>query len=272
MDCKKINNLLIDFADKQLDKEQTKIVQLHLENCNNCRREVEELAIVLNEINNVAGLEPSKKLRANFLSLIDEEKAKTKTIQAKPIQVVNDQSHYPGLRITHPLFQIAAGFAILISGLLLGLLINKNNASNDSNLLALQNEISNMKQVIMLSKLDQVSPSSRIQAVSYMEEISTPDVKVIDALIRTMNTDDNTNVRLAATNALSRFTSNQIVREALINSLNMQNDPLIQITLINIMIGLHETKAKTNIQRIVTNENTIQSVKSIAEKGLEILI
>lgn len=271
MDCKKINSLLIDFVDKQLDTEQIKIVQNHLEKCKSCRQEVEELAVVMSEINKTSEEKPSTKLRANFMQMIKDEKLASKSIEAKPIQIKTTHKQYPRFRFMNPIYQIAAGFAILISGLLLGLLINKN-ASNSTEMMALQNEVSMMKQVVMLSKLDQTSPSSRIQAVNYMNEISTPDPKVIDALINTMNTDENSNVRLAATTALSRFTDNQIVREALINSLTIQDDPMVQITLINIMIGMHETKAKSYIEQIASNENTNKSVKSIAQRGLEILI
>ena len=272
MDCKKINSLLIDFVDKQLDAEEIKYVQLHLEGCKICRQEVEELAIVMNEINTTPENKPSSNLKANFIQMIADEKEKSKVIEAKPIKTAQAQSHYPNIRFLNPMYQVAAGFAILISGLLLGLLINKNSSIDNTELLALQNEVSTMKQVVMLSKLDQSSPSSRIQAVSYIDEISVPDPKVINALINTMNTDDNSNVRLAATTALSRFTDDQTVRDALIGSLAIQDDPMVQITLINIMIGLHETKANSYIQQIASNEETNKSVKSIAEKGLEILI
>ena len=271
MDCKRINSLLIDFVDKQLDAEQIKLVQTHLADCKNCSQEVEELAIIMNEINTIEDGEPSVKLRANFIQMIEEQKSKPLSIEAKPIQSHNSEK-FTRLRFLNPMYQVAAGFAILITGLLLGLLINKNNGVNNTELMALQSEVSYMKQVVMLSKLDQTSPSSRIQAVGYMEELTSPDPKVLNALINAMNEDDNSNVRLAATTALSRFTDNEIVREALINSLAIQDDPMVQITLINIMIGLRETKATTFIQRIANNDNTNKSVKSIAQKGLEILI
>lgn len=271
MDCKKINTLLIDFVDKQLDPDQTILVKTHLEKCKSCRQEIEELAVVVNEINKTPEDKPSAKLRSNFMQMIEDEKSTSKSIEAKPIKTQSTQVHYPRIRFMNPMYQVAAGFAILISGLLLGLLINKGN-TNNSEMMALQNEVSMMKQVVMLSKLDQTSPSLRIQAVNYMNEISTPDTEVINALIKTMNTDENSNVRLAATTALSRFTDDQIVRDALINSLTIQDDPMVQITLINIMIGMHETKAKSYIEQIASNENTNKSVKSIAQRGIEILI
>lgn len=271
MECKKINTLLIDFADKKLDATKTELVQAHLQNCKNCRQEVEELAIVMNKINIVQEQQPSNNVRANFLGMLEEEKQKRTAIEAKPIEAKTTSIH-AGMRFINPMYQIAAGFAILISGVLLGLLINKNSGMNNSELLALQTEVSNMKQVVMLSKLNQSSPSSRIQAVNYVDELSSPEPKVLKALISTMNEDENSNVRLAATTALARFTDNETVRDALINALAIQDDPMVQITLINIMIGLHETKANSYIQRIANNENTNKSVKTIAQKGLKILI
>ncbi len=226
----------------------------------------------MNEMNKISDQKPSAKLRSNFMSLIEKEKSNTKAIEAKPYHTRNHQAQNPGIRFINPMYQVAAGFAILISGLLLGLLINKNNGINNNELMALQNEVSYMKQVVMLSKLDQSSPSSRIQAVSYVNELTSPDPKVLDALISTMNEDENANVRLAATTALSRFTNNESVREALINSLAIQDDPMVQITLINIMVGLHETKANAFIEKIANNSTTNKSVKTIAQKGLEILI
>lgn len=269
MDCKRINNLLVDFVDKKLENEQIKMVQEHMAKCKACRQEVEELIVVMNEINKTKDEQPSSGLRESFMQMIEHEKSKTKTIEATPI--IESKSINVPFRLLNPMYQIAAGFALLIAGMMMGLLINKNSYDN-SEITALQNEMSYMKQVLMLSKLDQPSPSSRIQAVNYMEEISSPDPEVLDALIQTMNTDDNSNVRLAATTALSRFTNNQTVRNALIHSLSIQEDPMVQITLINIMIGLHETKAKTYIENIASNKDTNESVKSIAERGLEILI
>ena len=267
MNCNNIKSLLVDFADKNLNIEQTSLVQEHLLKCKLCREELDELSTVMNELNQTKDEQPSSKLRSNFMSLIEKEKSKTEILEAKPYYAQNRK-----IRFMNPMYQVAAGFAILISGLMLGLLINKNDGINNSELLALQNEVTNMKQVVMLSKLNQPSPSLRIQAVNYVDELASPDPRVLNALISTMNIDENSNVRLAATTALSRFADNEMVREALINSLAIQKDPMIQITLINIMIGLHETKANSYIERIANNVETNKSVKSIARKGLEILI
>ena len=272
MDCKKIKPLLIDFADKNLSEENTKLVRDHLKNCKDCRNEVEELLVLMNELNKTKEEIPSTQLKVNFMNMLEKEKSanQVEPAEAKVIQMRNNST--PGIRQFNPFYQIAAGFAILIAGVMLGLLVNKSNGASDMEIANLQNEVSYMKQVVMLSKLDQQSPSQRIQAVNYVEEIQEADPKVIEALIKTMNTDNNTSVRMAATTALSRFSNDDKVRNAMIESLSIQDDPMIQITLINIMIELHEKKATNNIQKIAHDEQTNKTVKAFAQKGLEILI
>jgi len=54
-----------------------------------------------------------------------------------------------------------------------------------------------MKQVMLLSLLNDPSASQRIRAVSYTDEFSSVDLKVIGALFTTLNGDPNVNVRLA---------------------------------------------------------------------------
>ena len=272
MECKEINSLLIDFVDKNLNQEQTEVVQKHLESCKSCRQEVEELMVVMGEIKQTGDENPSANLRSNFMQMIEAEKRKHVAVEAKPLYRQNIQQHQHRIRFMHPIYQVAAGFAILIAGMMLGLMINKSNTgTNKAELSALKSEVNSMKQMVMLSKLNQPSASSRIQAVNYIEDISFPDQKVVDALIETMNTDDNSNVRLAATTALSNFADDQRVRTALIESLATQDDPMVQITLINIMVGLREVNAKKYIQRIATNDNTNENVKLIAQKSLDIL-
>ena len=125
--------------------------------------------------------------------------------------------------------------------------------------------------MVILSKLDQQSPTTRIQAVSYMSELQFADPEITTALVRTMNTDDNVNVRMAAITALSRYTDDEMVRNSLIESLAIQDDPFIQITLINMMIQLNEKRASNYLEQIIKSEHTNKTVKTMANKGLNIL-
>ena len=87
-------------------------------------------------------------------------------------------------------------------------------------------------------------------------------------MIKTMNTDENANVRLAAIDALSKFSNEENVRNALIHSLTIQDKPVVQIALINLMVELKEARAKDAFQNIIDNESLINVVRDEASFGI----
>ena len=174
-----------------------------------------------------------------------------------------------------PLMQIAAGFAILVIGTFLGLKLSSmilSNGTPDSEMAILRNEMNEMKQLVMFSMLEQESASKRIKAVSYIEEIIEPVPKVVQALVNTLNNDKNANVRLVAVNALFRFADNQVVRDSLIEALGTQTDPLIQITLINMMVELEEKRSIGYLRKIADDTQILETVRYNAQKGLTVLL
>ncbi len=170
-------------------------------------------------------------------------------------------------------FSMAASIGFLIVGFLGGKLYDSFQAQfSRTEIAALRNDVKEMKQLVMLSMLKKQSPSERIKAVNYAEEFSEPDAKVVNALVGTLNTDGNVNVRLAAAQALARFANTKSARDALIESLEIQTDPIIQISLINLMIDLEEKRAIAPLKKLLNNRNTTQVVKEEVRKGLGTLI
>jgi hypothetical protein len=261
--CKNIQSLLIDFVDKTLDKEKTELVRQHLESCKTCSNEVDGLVVLFDKMNMVEDEQPDDSLKHNFASMLEAEKQKT----------LGSTTKKTGRKVwlQSPLSQAAAGIAILIAGMMLGLLFRTNSVSNQE-VAALQNEVNNIKDMLILTKLNQPVASERIIAASYLEEMSAPDHQVLEALITTMNTDDNSNVRMAALNALAKFRNEQLVKDALVETLSVQTDPIIQISLINILVGMQESRAVEEMYKIIENNSTNESVKKLAEQGILTLI
>ena len=52
------------------------------------------------------------------------------------------------------------------------------------------------------------------------------------------------NVRLAAVDALHGFGASPVTRTAMIQSIRKQDQPLVQIALIDLLVDLHETEAR----------------------------
>jgi len=264
--CKKIEPLLIDFVDKTLDQEETLLVKTHLEGCKNCRDEVDGLVVLFGEMNQLQDELPDQSLRQGFEAILKTEKQKVrsgKTIALKPGQ----RLHW----IYTNFGQMAAGFALLITGMLLGLLINSNRGDM-SKTDDLKNELNQMKDLLILTKLDQPSASQRIQAANYLEEMTAPDKDVFNALINTMNTDKNSNVRMAALNALAKFKNQQLVKDAFVETMSIQTDPIIQISLINILVEIQDKRAVDKMKEMLEKNSTNESVKKLAEKGILRLI
>lgn len=125
-----------------------------------------------------------------------------------------------------------------------------------------------IKKVLAFEQLPKTSASERIQAVNQSYELAQVDQAITQLLINTLNFDDNVNVRLAACQALLRFEEEPGVREALIQSLNIQTDPNIQITLIDMLVSIKEKRAAEKIQQLARNQQVLDVVRLKAEEGL----
>lgn len=129
-----------------------------------------------------------------------------------------------------------------------------------------------IKNVLAFEQLPKTSASERIQAVNQSYELAQVDRDITQLLINTLNFDDNVNVRLAACQALLRFEDEPGVREALIQSLHIQTDPNIQLTLIDMLVSIKEKRAVKEIQQLARNQQVLDIVRLKAEEGLSRLV
>jgi hypothetical protein len=137
---------------------------------------------------------------------------------------------------------------------------------------ALRQEVQEMKKVLAAGATAHYSASDRIRVVSQEFGAAPGDDEVIRLLISTMNNDPNVNVRLAASEALYQFRESEQVRHALIKSLPVQTDPLMQIALIDLLVKMKEKKALEPFQKLAKKEDLLPIVKDKAEEGIGILI
>jgi hypothetical protein len=231
--------------------------------------DLNDLEQIYDQLGEIPIPESGKQMDEKFYSMLENEKKIHEAIDSPVINLpVNNKFK---INRSFSIIQIAAGFILLIFGVAIGLLINSG-SGNNSEVALLKNEILEMKQIVMLNKLNEPSPSQRVLAVSYINGFSEPDPKIIEALIKTMNNDENSSVRLAALSALSKYVDNKNVLNSLIESLKNQTDPLLQISLINLMMEIQDRRAIDPIRNIYTNENTLDAVKQQAKKGLEVII
>ena len=261
MDLKNINEeqmkeLLIDYIDGNLSGELESFVIKQIEKDEKISSEFNRLQKLIGLMASSTEFEPSADVKNSFQDILSREKAR-----------LADSSAITKLRNFNLNFvlKIAAGISILLIGYFIG---NYSGGTPDKDELALlRAEIETTKQLVLLS-LQQESASQRIKGVTVSQQIESADDEIIGALIFTMNNDENVNVRLAAVNALTNFTSTPKVREALIEALGTQNKPVVQIRLITLMVDLQEKLAVPKFEQIVNDEKILHTVRDEAQVGI----
>lgn len=271
MKCHDIDLLLIDYLDGNLQNGEKKAVEKHLESCERCHIELMQYRELFNAIGDHQTERPSPVLRENFNTMLQSELNILATTNI--LKQESEPKKAKVFQLSGMLVKAAAVVVLVAGGVFMGTLIKKDNPAQMPNaeMAGLKNEVAEMKAALMFNLLKDESASERLKAVAYTEQMSNPDPQVLSALINTMNADANVNVRLAALNSISRYTSSQLVRDSLVNSLKTQKEPLVQIVLISILTDKKELKAKAPLQDIISSKETIQPVKDAAKKGLSAL-
>lgn len=269
---------MIDYLDQAMDAASAAKIKEHMDGCGECRREAEEMGVLLTAMRNSHPEIPSPGLRENFNTLLQSElnMEEMTNILQDPRAEAKPHKRAVHLPFASLIGRVAAAVILLAGGIAIGMEIkSRPEGSNASEIASLRAEVKDMKKVMkekdMLSLIDDESASQRIKAVGYAEEMANPDQQVIDALFNSLNHDKNVNVRLAALYSLSRFADRRPVRDSLVTSLGIQTEPIIQVVLINLLAEKRETKAIAPIKEIMTNKKTLKEVKEAAQKSLKVL-
>ncbi len=179
------------------------------------------------------------------------------------------QQELAGQRNKVSWLQVAAAVTILIVGFGIG---RFSGSQPSSELAELKNEIQSLKEVTLTSALQQYSASERIMAVNQIEQSAEQiNPELISTLINTLNGDESPSVRYAALQALNKYIDNVDVRAELVKSLESQRDPLIQITLITILVEAEERSAIAPLKDIMESEEITPEVKQQAEVAIQVL-
>jgi hypothetical protein len=268
MKCEDIESAMIDFLDNKLEKAHRDEVEKHLETCERCLDELKDFQQILHTVDSTEMEQPDETLRINFYHMLHGEMNK-QALQNQELPVmplsVSRSSQW---------LKTAAAIALLLAGTFIGLTLHfvLNRHQEVVQVASLKTEVQSMKELMMLNMLKQESPSQRIQAVNYTDDIQAPDIKVLNALTETLNNDKNINVRMAAAYSLAKYADRQSVRDSMVASLSRQTEPIIQVVLMNILVEKKESTAVKPIQKIMSDEKSIKEVKDVAQKGLKILL
>lgn len=253
-DKETMRSLMIDHIDGKITGELAKYVELHIEKNPDAMTEYNQLKEVMTLINEERALEVPRKGKAIFLSMAEEEMNKRSTSSSKTRAL-----NFPMI------LKIAAVIAFVVVGYIGGTWIDN---KSKTQLQALQVELRKTKELVLMSMMKQESASERLKGIFASSEFEHVDEDIIDALILAMNNDGNVNVRIAAAEALAKFSADDKAKTALIASLNNQNNPAVQIKLIDILVSMGDKNALVPMKNFTEKEDILKSVKDDAHMGI----
>lgn len=255
MEERKMEDLMIDYVEGILTGELKDHVEKTIEKNEEWKAEFDRLSNIEKLMQSTVELSPGTSLRRDFDTMLEAE---IKELEETKVVPINSNKW---------MMRIAASVALLILGAVIGVLVSRN-VQNERELAALRSEMELTKQLVISSLQDQTSASSRLKGVNTSMVMETTDDEIVDALIKAMNTDENTNVRLAAVSALARFADEAPVRKALLDALETQDDPVVAINLINLMVQLKEERAVESLKNLLHKSDVHEAVIEEAKLGI----
>lgn len=225
--------------------------------------EVEELRAAWQGLGLIPQAQPSAAMRARFYQrLHDIESGRSPAVRG------GFAWWKPGL--SGLVRQITIVLALFCVGMYVGrLTVSERAATGDA--AQLQGQIQSLRETVALSLLDRQSATSRMEGVTWGSQVTHPNQDLLSALIGTLQHDPNTNVRLAALDALENFSNEAPVRQALVNTLSNQDSPLVQIALIDALVHMRERDAAGAFRKLSTEANANAAVRQRAQWALKTL-
>jgi len=261
MDNLKKTELIRKFNAGELTDAEQSALERMIESGEVQLEELEQISSMQHAVSAMRVPTPSGDLDDRFYQMLALQKRKSKKVDWS--ELFSWDNLVPKLAL--------ATFMLMI-GIGVGYIVKPSTTSQPSDMQALTQEVVNLKEMMMLSLLEKESATERLKAVNLTQDMDDASVKVTNALVRTLNEDENVNVRLAALEALKPYVKNSEVRQALIQSIAKQQSPLVQISLAELMVMIQEKSSVKEFEKIIGSERTPEEVKSKIKESIKVLI
>jgi hypothetical protein len=259
MNKNQIDELIAKYNEGLADPSEMLQLELLIESGEVELTSLRELAKFDESIYKIKEPTASKNLDKKFYDQLSKETSKAKQFDFS--SWFTFQSWIPKLAVT---------MVLIVIGFMGGTILQKSTGGGEVKQLA--QEVSGLKEMIMISMLEKESATDRLKAVSLSEEIQGPSKKVTQALFKTLNSDPSVNVRLAALDALQNYAKSPTVREGLVRAIAQQDSPLVQVALAEVMVNLQEKSSVKELKKILEQKSTPKEVKQRIEESIKVLI
>jgi HEAT repeat protein len=260
MICERVKEHLAEYLSGHLEGASREKFISHLEQCAPCRNEVEELGELWRSLEFLPSAQPSTALRGRFNEMLEAYRL-GQTEAAAPSKVISIP------RRNHSWWQLAAAAcALVVLGAAAGRLTLP--AHTTPEVAQLRGEVESMRQLVTLSLLQQQSAGGRLRGVTYSYQMQHADPQVESALLYTVSHDPNVNVRLSAVDALQKYTTSPPIAKSLIEAIEPQDSPLVQIALIDLLVESHDGTVIPELRKL-EKANVNEAVRQRAAWGLQ---
>ncbi len=264
MKDEKFEILAMDYLSGNLSEGEAKEFETFLEAHMAYREKYEELLKAWELMEAMQSPEPSTQMDQAFFAMLSNEMDKEKESSPKQSLIAMFTA------IFRP--QWAIGVLLLLIGLGIGYFLRPDVEPIPTQTIAVNNETEEVRQKLVLTLLDQPSANQRLQGVSEANKFENADDIVIKALLKTLNSDPNVNVRLAAIESLTNYVDKPEVRQGLVQSIPNQGSPILQITLANLMVALQEKSSIAPFRQLLKQKELDTTVKKRIERSIESII
>jgi hypothetical protein len=271
MQCEEVREQFADYVIDQIQEPARSAFARHLMACENCRAEAEELKSLWATLGSIPSGEPSVELRSRFQIMLEAYQHGLSQAPARSWwHSVNSWlgRWWP----SQPVLQFGLCLGLLLIGVVLGLQVRStpviSNPQPNTEVTALRGELTEMRQMVALSLMQQQSASDRLRGVNWSYQLPQPGNEVLSALLNTLMHDPTVNVRLATIDALRQFGDQSIVRRGVIQAMAREESPMVQVALIDLAVDLKERESIGTLRQLTQNVKTNESVRERARKGI----
>jgi len=270
MNCSRAQENFPDLLDGRRAASATADVRAHLASCPDCQREYASLAQTLAALDRLPPAKPSPHLRAGFYALLEEEKNSAASVQAAVVRQRRAARTSLWRWILSPL---AAG-ALALAGFFAGTRYAPPapaptiDPATKRELAELRAKVDGVGQLVGYTFLQQRSASERLQGILTTLDQKKPDQKILANLIGALALDPSVNVRLSALDALYPHAAEQLVRTGVLASLPREQNPLVQVAMIDFLVAARDRDATPELERMSRSASIDTAVRDAAKRAL----
>jgi len=266
MKNEKLYELIVDYLAGNLDEIHEVGLKLELKNRGHDLNDLEDLEQLIETMDRISIPEPSLEMTEDFYLMLEKEelKLKRKVGFLNVFSWIKDGINQTGFA------RIAYAVILLLIGFALGFVLTSG-TGNSHKMNEMSAEINQMQEMMVLAMLDKSAPSDRIKAIHMTSQMDRINPNIVDGLLYTLNNDSNDNVRLIAAEALLAFAKDDNVRHGLLESIEQQDSPMLQMTLTDGLVAMDEKKSIPYLKRLLERQDIFDEVKTKLETGIQML-